>query len=316
MANLESLFRTNVASRDNFLSRIFGIFSEEVVRFWCANPAAAFTDLGRPTLHTPEGKWHTLDFTLRDTVNGQTYVAELKCELAYDQYRYLRLTDHQQLDHHRGAAFIRFLEMARPDHGLITKVGAKPVAIDGAILIWGATTPDGVAAVKESLGVADVLSIEEMVNDLHRWEDDAWMTRVHQLKSWSNELFDHLAPGSRTDYQTDSSSSRCIPSGSRRICRSSACSALTSTMGGFPVEGSCPTLSMAWCPREGEGVLVVRDCGTISGRLVVRIRKIGLPVTLLALTHGTSVTSHRRLHRPHRTTNVRRGLTGRTAAAN
>jgi hypothetical protein len=127
MATLESMFRTGDSKRDNFLSRVFGIFSEEVVRYWCASPRSKYEDLGRPTLHTPEGKWHTLDFTLRDRETSKTYVAELKCELAYDNYRYLRLTDARQLDHHVGAAFQRFLEMTREGHGLTVKVGAKPV---------------------------------------------------------------------------------------------------------------------------------------------------------------------------------------------
>jgi hypothetical protein len=99
MADLESVFRTGDSRRDNFLSRVFGIFSEEVVRHWCANPRSTYVDLGRPTLYGTDGKWHTLDFTLQDQATSEIYVAEMKCELAYDNYRYLRLTDTHQLDH-------------------------------------------------------------------------------------------------------------------------------------------------------------------------------------------------------------------------
>ena len=37
-------------SRGKYLSRVFGIFSEEIVRIWAADPRAPFEDLGRPTL--------------------------------------------------------------------------------------------------------------------------------------------------------------------------------------------------------------------------------------------------------------------------
>lgn len=58
------VFRSNSAHRDNFLARLFGIFSEEVVRAWCACPQAPYSNLGRPTLREPgEARGHTLDFT-------------------------------------------------------------------------------------------------------------------------------------------------------------------------------------------------------------------------------------------------------------
>ncbi len=194
MATLESVFRSGDSKRDNFLSRVFGIFSEEIVRYWCASPRSKYEDLGRPTIHTSEGKWHTLDFTLRDRETSKTYVAEMKCELAYDNYRYLRLVEPRQLDHHVGAAFLRFLEVAREGHGLTVKVGAKPVRTDGAVLVWGATTPEGVLSVKLATGVVDVLSIETMIEELHQWEDAGWRSRAEQLRAWCDALFDFVGP--------------------------------------------------------------------------------------------------------------------------
>jgi len=32
---MASVFRSGIAVRDNFLSRIFGIFAEDVIRMWC-----------------------------------------------------------------------------------------------------------------------------------------------------------------------------------------------------------------------------------------------------------------------------------------
>lgn len=194
--SFENLFRSADGARDNFLSRLFGIFSEDVVRYWSRNPNAPYEDLGRPTIHT-EGQWHTLDFTLRNRRTGHTYATEMKCELSYEGYRYLRLVDCEQLRHHGGQAFRRFLELARPDHGFTVKVAGQPLHTDGAILVWGATSAAGAEAVRERFGLADVLSVEEMLADLHRWHDDAWKERASELRGWSNELFDYLIAQAR-----------------------------------------------------------------------------------------------------------------------
>jgi hypothetical protein len=122
------------------------------------------------------------------------YVAEMKCELAYDNYRYLRLTSAQQLDHHKGAAFVRFLESAKQGHNLVVKVDTKVLVTDGAILVWGATAPAGVQSVQSTTGVFDVLSLEEMIDDLKRWQDPTWTQRVGQISGWCDELFEFLGP--------------------------------------------------------------------------------------------------------------------------
>ena len=188
---LEQFFPSTDVKRDNFLSRVFGIFNAEIVRAWCANPNSSLVDLGRPTIYASEGKRHTLHFTFQDEA-GRTFVAEMKCELAHDGYRYLRLTDSTQLDHHTGAAFLRFLEMAVPGHSLEAKVRGTPIMVDGVMLVWGATTPAGVESVKSHRGIADVLSVEVMVDDLRRWNDPEWTQRVDQLRGWCSEMFDFV----------------------------------------------------------------------------------------------------------------------------
>jgi hypothetical protein len=77
----EMIFDRGDVGRANFLSRLFGLFSEEVVRIWCAQPAARYEDLGRPTL-TEQGKsrGYTLDFLLRERDSGSLFVAELKAK--------------------------------------------------------------------------------------------------------------------------------------------------------------------------------------------------------------------------------------------
>jgi hypothetical protein len=196
MGDLEQMFQSGDTRRDNFLSRLFGLFSEEVVRKWAANEKAPYEYLGRPHLRGDgEAYGHTLDFTLCDRSTGRVYVAEMKCELAFEGYRYLRLTTAQQLDHHEGAAFTKFRQVARDPAALPVTVGGKSVEVHGAILVWGAATPEGRTAVIDEVGVHDVVTVEDALRDLRDWNDPAWQQHIEQLAGWSRELFGWLADG-------------------------------------------------------------------------------------------------------------------------
>lgn len=76
-------------------------------------------------------------------------------------------------------------------------VGAKPIEADGAVLVWGATTPAGCEAVRATYRFADVLSIEEMLDDLRRWQSELWMARVAQVGDWCHELTQFLGSDTR-----------------------------------------------------------------------------------------------------------------------
>ncbi|MGH9090009.1 MAG: hypothetical protein ACRDZR_01300 [Acidimicrobiales bacterium] len=194
VAKLEDLFHSQEVGRGAFLSRLFAFFSEEVCRAWCACDAAPFMNLGRPTIGAASGtRGHTLDFTLRHRATGRTYVAEMKCEIQFENYRYLRLIRPDQLDHHSGAAFCAFLDIATDSGAHPVTVGGAPVAVDGAILVWGCVTPEGVAATKDRYGFADVLDVESMLAQLAEWRPAAWANYVETRRRWVDELFDALA---------------------------------------------------------------------------------------------------------------------------
>jgi len=124
---IEDIFRSTTPARDKFLSRLFGLFSGDVVRNWSQHPSAPYEDIGRPTLRVrDEPGWHTLDFTLRRRTTGELYVSELKCELEFDGYRYLRLTSPEQLAHHGSAAFKRFLRLAENPSSITSTSVANP----------------------------------------------------------------------------------------------------------------------------------------------------------------------------------------------
>jgi hypothetical protein len=189
----EDIFRSSEPSRDKYLSRLFAFFSEQAVRAWCACPEAPYEDLGRPTLREPGQTWgHTLDFTLRRRDSDKVYVAELKCELEYDGYRYLRLTSTDQLRHHTLPAFGKFLRTAKDPAAFDVRCNGSHKSVDGAILIWGAVAPEGREAAIRDYAFADVLSIEAILKDLRVWEPPAWTEHISQHRSWTNELFDYL----------------------------------------------------------------------------------------------------------------------------
>jgi hypothetical protein len=189
--------RRTEPGRGEFLSRLFGVFGEQAVQHWCRQSQTLYENLGRPTLREA-GKskpWCTLDFTLRRRDTSQAFVAEMKCELQYQGYRFLRLTNITQLEHHTEApspAFRWFLRLARNPEAFDVRVMNKQVAIDGAILIWGAVTPKGREAVMAEHNIADVLSVEDMVSDLRKWQPAEWMELVGRRRHWCNELFDFL----------------------------------------------------------------------------------------------------------------------------
>lgn len=189
----ENLFRSSVPARDKLLSRLFGIFNEEVVRIWSRCSAAPYRDLGRPTLRRQgSDAWATLDFLLASRRDGRVFVAEMKCELEYERYKYLTLTAPSQLEHHRKPAFDFFLQAAREPSSVTASASGGTVPVHGAILLWGDATDAGRAATMARYGLADVLTVSAIVEDLNRWQPPEWTTFVADRQGWANELFDGL----------------------------------------------------------------------------------------------------------------------------
>ena len=46
--------------------------------------------------------------------------------------------------------------------------------------------------VTEEYGFADVLSVDQMLEDLGRWQPEEWAEWVGLPRQWTNELFDWL----------------------------------------------------------------------------------------------------------------------------
>ena len=189
----DSFFRSSNSPRDKYLSRLFGLFNEDVVRHWCVLPETPYSDLGRPTLKLPgEPRGYTLDFTLQHQATGHVFVTEMKCWLEYEGYKYLRLRGPDQLRGVDGKAFARFLDFAEDPSQYLVQVKGKPVKSDGAILIWGAIGDEGREKVIREHGLSDVLSVEVMLEDLRGAGSGEWERRVGELRGWSEQLFNYL----------------------------------------------------------------------------------------------------------------------------
>ena len=189
----QNLFRSINHPRDKFLSRLFGIFNEEIVRCWCQDHQAPYRDLGRPTIkpaNIPRG--FALDFAFQSKSNNAVYVGEMKCELEYENYRYLTLESPAQLDHHRKDAFRLFLDIAQNAKQYIVTVGGKPQLVSGSILVWGSYTESGRASVTAKYGLHDILSLEFIIADLLAWENKDFIELLDKYQTWSNELFTRL----------------------------------------------------------------------------------------------------------------------------
>jgi hypothetical protein len=190
--HFERIFWTENSLRDNFRSRLFAMFSEEIARVWGDNDRAPYRDIGRPTLWRGSTRF-TLDFTFERKTDHQLLVAEQKSELAWEGYSRLRLVSGDQVMAHAGKpAFDWFLDLARDPSSSIVKVKTRQVPVYGAILVWGSTTDGGRDNAMDRFGFADVLSLEQMLDDLRAWNDPHWRDRVEELRTWTNDLLDGL----------------------------------------------------------------------------------------------------------------------------
>jgi len=191
---MEELFRRDIPGRGAFLSRLFAFFSEEIVRHWARCERSPYRDLGRPVVWDGNGsKYHVLDLRLERVSDGARFVTELKCEIEFERYRYLTLTDPGQLQHHtRNAAFQKLLRAASDPGAQRVTIQGREIEVHGAVLVWGVVTDEGQTSVRDEYGFVDVLSVEQMLKDLGEWQPQEWADWVGLRRQWADELFEWL----------------------------------------------------------------------------------------------------------------------------
>lgn len=176
--------------RGKFLSRLFGIFSENLVRFWAADSRSPYRDIGRPTVYDESsGGRSTLDFTFEDRATGKLFVVEMKCEIEFQGYSFLTLSDPDQLNHHKKPAFDRFRRLARDPQSCPVKVKGHSITVAGAILIWGDVKEAGQSATVAACGFHDIVGMNRIMADLWHWQPEPFVAFIQSLGDWSNDLF-------------------------------------------------------------------------------------------------------------------------------
>lgn len=189
-------------ARGKFFSRVLGIFSEELVRIWAADERAPYKDLGRPRLFDPEtDKGYSLDFTFEDRITRKRFAVEMKCEIEYQNYRFLTLREPAQLDHHKKDAFHLFRQVAKNPESIRVELQRQRTPIDGAILVWGDVTSEGKQAVIDHYNFNDVIGLNKVLEDLWDWRPKEFEELVGALGDWSFELFNFLGGGAKSRMQ-------------------------------------------------------------------------------------------------------------------
>ena len=201
--DFNKIFRhEGLRAQDKFLSRLFGIFSEEIVRIWASDEILApYKDLGRPTVKTQveannKNRGRTFDFTLGEKKTGKRFICEQKCELEFENYKYLELKGSEQLRHHeKNFAFRRFLDVGKdPRKYQVFVKGRQIENVRGIVLIWGKVSERGRKEVKERYHMHGVLSLEDIISDLVIWKSKSYLELIREKQKWCNNLFHNLGP--------------------------------------------------------------------------------------------------------------------------
>ncbi len=196
MVDLSQLFDKSVTKRDKFLARLLGLFSEEIVHIWTRDENCRFEDLGRLTVtNLDTSKRYTLDFTLslKSQQPKTRFVTEMKCWTEYDGYKFLNLATEKQLEKLNSPAFEVFLTMVKQPEKFAVKLSKEEIIPDGNILIWSRAEPTVIESVKQAYGLHDVLTLENIINDLVMWNSQEYQNFLNERKDWCYTLFDTFA---------------------------------------------------------------------------------------------------------------------------
>jgi hypothetical protein len=193
-ATFQDIFKSNNVARDKFIARLFGIFGEEIIRCWSKDEKSPYEDLGRPTvkLKGSQGRGSTLDFTLRSKNDGLVYIAEMKCWLEYQNYRFMPLRRPEQLKEANNRAFQLFLMGAKEPSQIAVTVNGMPQSINGSILVWCGCSEQIRAATKAEYNLRDVLSLEQIIADLVTHQNKDFLNLLQDRQAWTEHLFSGL----------------------------------------------------------------------------------------------------------------------------
>lgn len=184
----------------NFLSRIIGIFSEDVVRFWLENKKCKYNFLGRPQVWTEnDSKKYSLDYLLQDKKTKKCYIAEQKCFFGFKDGKLKKISEAETFSivfdkwsnekRNHTVAWARFIEFNNDSH---VSIKNKKCDVSGKILVWASCDKKAKKDFQKKHNIFDVVSFEQVIRDLNKWEDRKYLGFLKDRKKWINQLFNSL----------------------------------------------------------------------------------------------------------------------------
>ena len=194
-----NLFTDNLNSKQvNFLSRIVGVFSEEIVRFWLENERCKYINIGRPQVSTSgDPKNYTLDFLLQNTKTKKYFIAEQKCFFGFKNGTLKKISEVETftMEFEKWStkksistiAWDRFINFDKDTSVVSNK--QKKYSVSGKVLIWASYDKKAKENFQKKYKLSDVISFEHIIRDLKDWSDESYIKFIKEKQKWINELF-------------------------------------------------------------------------------------------------------------------------------
>lgn len=211
ICNSNNLRECENIEKANFISRFFGIFAEEIVKIWAENCNSEYDNLGRPSRYDSENDYCfkisgesnsncdayiysniTYDFLFKK--NDEYFIVEQKNELSYQNFKNMILNNSNMIEDKKAKkSFEKFIEI--PNETIKFFYDNDTKYIKGKILIWGSLTEDcdELENIKNEYGIYEILSLEEIIENLIEWNDDAFEEFLNNKKQLVNSFLDFLS---------------------------------------------------------------------------------------------------------------------------
>ena len=200
--NHQTIFNVKENStKTNFLSRILGVFSENIVDFWLENEKCPYRSLGRPSLYSVDNKkLATLDFTFQNKSDNKNYIVEQKCFFGFKNGKLCSMSTYEifikefekwsTAKANSTPAWKYFSNFSKERYDV--KVKTKKIETEGTILLWASCEKEGAEKFQEELGISKIIGVDSIISDLKQWEDNNYSKFIDTRKNWIIELLDNL----------------------------------------------------------------------------------------------------------------------------
>ncbi|MBK9222222.1 MAG: hypothetical protein IPO16_08865 [Saprospiraceae bacterium] len=185
----------------NFLSRIFGVFSEEIVKIWCDNKNNNdFEYIGKPHIKEGNKRPIVLDHLLKS--KNTYFIVEQKNFHGYKNGKLSSMEDTDEFfknfeswsigksKNQKSKAWDIFINFTKKPKEV--KYDGKIIPQAKTLLIWSKGTDVGRYKFVQKYGISKVLFLEQMKNDLIKWKDPAYIKLIKDKKKWIAQLFNDL----------------------------------------------------------------------------------------------------------------------------